>query len=40
MGIEITKIIALGDGLDRKRDTEQNGLNKWINGDAIYCEME
>lgn len=40
MDIEITKTIGIGDGLDRKRDTEENGLSKWINGDAIYCEME
>lgn len=40
MVIEITKTIGLGGGLDRKRDTEENGLSKWINGDAIYYEME
>lgn len=40
MDIEITISIGLGDGLDRKRDIEENGLSKWINGDAIYFETE
>lgn len=39
--IEMIKAISVGDTLkERERETERNGLSKWINDDAIYCEME